>query len=75
MSAYEVPQSILNPHFDDPKEHWHIVEGEELEQRLDRRPALALSFPVQGPQSCLLRRGPSDSEAGIGGTAVPIKVR
>ena len=25
---YEVPQPILNSPFDEPAEHWHIVEGE-----------------------------------------------
>ena len=40
MSAYEVPQPILNSPFEEPKEHWHIVEGEEPEQRPGRRPAM-----------------------------------
>jgi hypothetical protein len=40
MSAYEVPQPILNSPFEEPKEHWHIVEGEEPEQRPGRRPVM-----------------------------------
>ena len=28
MSGYEVPQPILNSPFEEPAEHWHIVEGE-----------------------------------------------
>mgnify|MGYP007037747073 CR=1 FL=1 len=40
MSAYEVPQPILNSPSQEPQEHWHIVEGEELEQRPGRRPAM-----------------------------------
>jgi type III restriction enzyme len=40
MSAYEVPQPILNSPFDEPQEHWHIVEGEMPEQRLGRRPSM-----------------------------------
>src|SRR3990172_3234434 len=40
MSVYEVPQPILNSPFEEPKEHWHIVEGEAPEQRPGRRPAM-----------------------------------
>ena len=40
MSAYEVPQPILNSPFEEPQEYWHIVEGEEPEQRPGRRPAM-----------------------------------
>lgn len=40
MSAYEVPQPILNSPFEEPQEHWHIVEGEEPDQRPGRRPAM-----------------------------------
>lgn len=40
MSAYEVPQPILNSPFDEPQEHWHIVEGETPEPRPGRRPAM-----------------------------------
>jgi len=40
MSAYEVPQPILNSPFEEPKEHWHIVEGDSPECRPGRRPAM-----------------------------------
>ena len=40
MSAYEVPEPILNNPFDEPQEHWHIVEGETPERRPGRRPAM-----------------------------------
>ncbi len=40
MSAYEVPQPILNPPFGEPKEHWHIVEGETPSRKPGRRPAM-----------------------------------
>ena len=38
MSAYEVPQPILNSPFEEPKEHLHIVEGEQPERRHGRHP-------------------------------------
>ena len=28
MSSYEVPEPILSSPFEEPGEHWHIVEGE-----------------------------------------------
>ena len=40
MSAYEVPEPILNSPFDEPHEHWHIVEGETPERLAGRRPAM-----------------------------------
>ena len=40
MSAYEVPQPILNPPFGEPREHWHIVEGETPSRKPGRRPAM-----------------------------------
>jgi type III restriction enzyme len=40
VSSYEVPEPILNSPFDEPKEHWHIVEGEVPEKRPGRRPAM-----------------------------------
>ncbi|MDN5941867.1 MAG: DEAD/DEAH box helicase family protein [Nitrospira sp.] len=39
MSAYEVPEPILNSPFEEPQEHWHIIEGETPERRPGRRPA------------------------------------
>lgn len=40
MSAYEVPQPILNSPFAEPQEHWHIVEGETPSRKPGRRPAM-----------------------------------
>jgi type III restriction enzyme len=40
MSNLEVLQPILNPPFDEPVEHGHIVEGEPAERRPGRRPAV-----------------------------------
>ena len=40
MSAYEVPQPILNSPFGEPQEHWHIVEGETPSRNPGRRPAM-----------------------------------
>jgi hypothetical protein len=40
MSSLEFPQPILNPPFDPPGEHWHIVEGEPPEWRPWRRQVL-----------------------------------
>jgi len=40
MNAYEVPDPILNSPFDEPREHWHIAEGEPAERRAGRRPAM-----------------------------------
>ena len=40
MSAYEVSQPILNSPFEEPQEHWHIVEGETPSRKSGRRPAM-----------------------------------
>lgn len=40
MSDFEVPSPILNAPYDEPAEHWWIVEGEPLERRQGRRPAM-----------------------------------
>jgi type III restriction enzyme len=40
MSSYEVPEPILNSPFEEPREHWHIVEGETPQKRPGRRPAM-----------------------------------
>jgi type III restriction enzyme len=40
VNRFEVPEPILNSPFDEPKAHWHIVEGEEPVQRPGRRPAM-----------------------------------
>lgn len=40
MSGYEVAEPILNSPFEEPKEHWNIVEGETPDRRTGRRPAV-----------------------------------
>jgi type III restriction enzyme len=40
MSNFEVPSPILCSPFDEPKEHWWILEGQPAERRAGRRPAL-----------------------------------
>jgi type III restriction enzyme len=40
MSTFEVPTPILNSPFEEPKEHWWIVEGETPDRRAGRRPAM-----------------------------------
>jgi type III restriction enzyme len=40
MSSYEVPQPILNSPFEEPKQHWHIDEGEAPHLRSGRRRAV-----------------------------------
>src|SRR5262245_23993912 len=49
MSAYEVPDPILNSPFKEPAEHWHIVEGETPERRPGRRPAAYIYRDPQAP--------------------------
>src|SRR5258708_2013120 len=40
MSNFEVPDPILGSPFEEPKEHWWILEGQPAERRQGRRPAL-----------------------------------
>ena len=40
MSGYEVPEPIINSPFEEPQEHWHIIEGEAPEKKPGRRPAM-----------------------------------
>jgi type III restriction enzyme len=40
VSNFEVPYPILSSPFEEPKEHWWILEGEPAERRQGRRPAL-----------------------------------
>ena len=39
MSAFEVDEPILCSPFEEPKEHWHLVEGETPRRASGRRPA------------------------------------
>ncbi|BFU95288.1 MAG: hypothetical protein NTNFB02_20100 [Nitrospira sp.] len=66
MSGYEVPEPILNSPFDEPTEHWHIVEGETPERRPGRRPAM---YFYRDPKA------KPDTEAGrVVGTAIELKL-
>ncbi len=40
MSAYEVPEPIINTPFEEPKAYWQIEEGKDPELRTGRRPAM-----------------------------------
>ena len=40
MTTFEVPTPILNSPFEEPQEHWWIIEGKSSEQRRGRRPAM-----------------------------------
>lgn len=62
MSAYEVPEPIINSPFVEPSCHWHIEEGQEPEKRPGRRPAV---YYYRDPKA-----KPSSSASRAGGTAV-----
>ncbi len=66
MSAYEVPQPILNSPFEEPQEHWHIVEGETPERRPGRRPAM---YFYRDPKV-----KPEKEAGGAVGTAIELKL-
>ncbi|MBK5282014.1 MAG: DEAD/DEAH box helicase family protein [Nitrospiraceae bacterium] len=66
MSAYEVPQPILNSPFEEPQEHWHIVEGETPEQRLGRRPSM---YFYRDPKV-----KPEKEYGTVAGTAIELKL-
>jgi len=40
VSNFEVPSPILSSPFEEPKEHWWILEGQPAERRQGRRPAI-----------------------------------
>jgi type III restriction enzyme len=40
MSNYQVPEPIINSPYDEPKQHWNIIEGEQPELLPDRRRAV-----------------------------------
>ncbi|MES2708870.1 MAG: type III restriction endonuclease subunit R [Verrucomicrobiota bacterium] len=40
MSSFEVSDPILNSPFEEPREHWWIMEGQTAERRPGRRPAM-----------------------------------
>lgn len=66
MSAYEVPQPILNSPFAEPKEHWHIVEGETPSRKPNRRPAM---YFYRDPKA-----KPEKEYGGVAGTAIELKL-
>jgi type III restriction enzyme len=66
MSAYEVPQPILNSPFEEPQEHWHILEGEMPEQRPGRRPAM---YFYRDPKT-----KPEKEYGTVAGTAIELKL-
>jgi type III restriction enzyme len=66
MNRYEVPEPILNSPYEEPAEHWYIVEGEMPERRQGRRQALYYYRPPT--------RG-EEAEASEGvGTAIELKL-
>jgi type III restriction enzyme len=66
MSAYEVPQPILCSPFDEPREHWRIVEGEEPRRVPGRRPAMYYYRPPS--------RGNESAPTDGAGTAIELKL-
>ncbi len=40
MSNFEVPEPIVNSPYDEPQEHWWIIESQPPERRTARRPAM-----------------------------------
>ena len=40
MNAHEVSDPIPNSPFEEPREHWRIMENEPPERRAGRRPAM-----------------------------------
>lgn len=62
--AFEVPEPILNSPFEEPAEHWHIVEGETPERRPGRRPAV---YYYRDPKA-----KSADGQARVGGIAVEL---
>src|SRR5687768_7017280 len=66
MNSLEVPQPILNSPFEEPAEHWHIVEGETPERRQGRRPAV---YYYRDPKAKA-----ASEETGTGGTPVELEL-
>jgi type III restriction enzyme len=66
MNGLEVAEPILNSPFEEPAEHWHIVEGESPERRPGRRPAI---YYYRDPKAA-----PAPDETGTGGTPVELKL-
>ena len=64
MTDFEVPEPIICSPYDEPAEHWHIVEGEVPERRGGRRPAMYFYNPP----------GPVDESAPVTGIAIELKL-
>ena len=65
MSGFEVPEPILCGPYDEPAEHWRIVEGEPPRQEPGRRAAMYYYRPP-GPVS--------EGEADGLGTLIELKL-
>ena len=66
MTSYEVPEPILNSPFEEPKEHWHIEEGETPVKVEGRRPAIYFYRDPKYKPDVLGNAGP--------GTAIEMKL-
>src|SRR5579862_2151726 len=66
MSGYEVQEPILCSPFEEPPEHWRIVEGEEPQRMPGRRPAMYFYRPP-------IRGDEADPRDGAG-TAIELKL-
>jgi len=64
MSDFEVPEPIISSPYEEPAEHWHIVEGEAPVRRGGRRPAVYFYSPPTAP---------NEGEA-TAGTAIELKL-
>ena len=50
MTDFEVPEPIISSPYEEPVEHWHIVEGEPPVRRAGRRPAMYFYNPPGTPE-------------------------
>lgn len=66
MKNYEVPEPILNSPFEEPKEHWRIVEGEEPHRAPGRRPAM---YHYRDPKAA-----PEKYDGDAAGIAIELKL-
>jgi len=66
MSGFEVQQPILCSPFEEPPEHWRIVEGEEPQRMPGRRPAMYFYRPPS--------RGDEVEPRDGAGTAIELKL-
>ncbi len=66
MNSYEVPEPILNSPYDEPKEHWLIIEGEEPRRVPGRRPAM---YYYRDPKAA-----PEKYDGDLAGTAIELRL-